>query len=1259
MKNIKRLLVLLPIFTGAMVLSSCGGNNADVSDVPVVDSKNAVYVSVNGNNEADGTEANPLDFVTAYNKAKPGQFLLLDEGTYSYSYRLQVDNSGEAGKYITVMPKKENTRVVFDFSKMIFNSSNRGIQIYGNYWHFYNIEVTGAGDNGMYIAGNHNIIERCQFYNNRDTGLQLGRGYSEYTTVDQWPSYNLIKNCTSFANYDAETLGENADGFAAKLTIGHGNVFDGCIAFRNSDDGWDMFAKVDSGNIGTVALYNCVSFENGFLPYQIDAIKDDGSTYKTYDTPNGDGIGFKLGGSVMEGDVIIENCVAFNNKLHGFGDNSNPGFLELKNCTAFNNCIGLTEDGNVSDVRGYGMIANKSNNFDLARSTASYNSYYGLLSYINNQKNYSTANDNAYNEDMFRGSVGYSIFNTKYDKGEKYVAFTGYEDASSYHSSTVDVPYSGGTDFTGLTDQSFADLTPYNAKAQSVADLSSLCSYHTSLRNKDGSVNLNNKLKVVDENLLKFANGKAIGANLSKSKDSEYPHFGLYTFKDLETSNFSEEKVDVLTVYSVLSPITNINATYQDFDVPKLMSGCSISWKSDKPELISVESFESSSISTAVFSIARVVVPEETTTVKLTARISKGAYSLDKTFDIVLMGRNQELGALASTGNKAIRVEKYGSFVAPRIYALDSSSTNNTELPLKAYTMTQTIEFATSGDSEFYPVDGVYTSVAGVYKVTSVAKSNRNPEITSTFVYNVYVVDPDCDINYIGAKSITLTRDGVKIAGNLTNIDGYVAAIVSPTARTLTINDFLTSEETQYYKISDNYVAAEFVANNLDVTSTGTQYYVYYVVFNANKSNTNKIESFVVNNQEITSEEEFYNLARGLEQSDELTIYSLSKDLDFTDFYWYVTPKDKSKAFTGLFNGNGHTIKNISITANNTLIKNEDGTFTGEATTDSNNEKYFNVFYKLQNGTIMNVNFDNIVINNLNAKLTGIVGDMQGGYIHKVKLTNIGMISKESSGAMVGQITGGVNYISEVSLVNPLPDKNVTDHSTSVANDYIPQTYKISTTNKYAGGIVGNIQMNSDQTTVRTYISNCYVNANIGDGNDAQGNAGGIIGRIKNDNVNYYTFVEYSFFMGTVISKGQYQGGIIGDLDNGSGATVLENCVADARFVWNSLVLDSTVALLNGNEQQYAHKNSNPMIGRATLSELGSYTVTNCVGSWVEYYATSSGIVTSSMAFNLSSEDDEGNVYPFKYSDFFWKDRMGFDLNIWEIDSTTHIAKLK
>ncbi|UKI49487.1 MAG: hypothetical protein L6U99_12615 [Clostridium sp.] len=41
-------------------------------------------------------------------------------------------------------------------------------------------------------------------------------------TIETWPANNLILNCTPFNNSDA--TGENADGFAAKLTCGN-NIF--------------------------------------------------------------------------------------------------------------------------------------------------------------------------------------------------------------------------------------------------------------------------------------------------------------------------------------------------------------------------------------------------------------------------------------------------------------------------------------------------------------------------------------------------------------------------------------------------------------------------------------------------------------------------------------------------------------------------------------------------------------------------------------------------------------------------------------------------------------------------------------------------------------------------------------------------------------------------------------------------------------------------------------------------------------------------
>ena len=391
-KNFKKIFSFVYLLLFSLVVASCNTNNGEnnnennnnnTNENNVEISDRVIYVNPTGSS-LDGTKENPTNLTTAAIKVKPGNTILLAEGTYKFSSRINFSTDGLPNGRITIKPEVPGSKVVLDFSGQAFNSSNRGIQLYGDYYTIEGIDICGAGDNGLYISGSYNLVENCQFYNNRDSGLQLGRGYSEQTTIDEWPCNNIIRNCTSFNNYDDETLGENADGFAAKLTVGYGNVFDGCIAFRNSDDGWDLYGKEDSGNIGNVILYNCVSFENGYVATPLEEENPDGTVTTTYNTPNGDGIGFKLGGSSMEGDVILNNCLAFNNKLHGFSDNSNPGFIQLTNCTAFNNCIGLNEDGTVNDVRGIKLEENKSNNYDLARTTNSYNSYYGLLSYIIN-----------------------------------------------------------------------------------------------------------------------------------------------------------------------------------------------------------------------------------------------------------------------------------------------------------------------------------------------------------------------------------------------------------------------------------------------------------------------------------------------------------------------------------------------------------------------------------------------------------------------------------------------------------------------------------------------------------------------------------------------------------------------------------------------------------------------------------------------------------------------------------------------------------
>ena len=211
------------------------------------------------------------------------------------------------------------TRPVFDFG-----GNCAGMILAGDYWYFQGFDVTRSADaqKGIQVSGNHNTLDRIQAYRNGNTGIQISR-YLGTDRFDQWPSDNLILNCSSYLNADKGY--EDADGFAAKLTVGEGNVFDGCIAAYNADDGWDLFAKVQTGSIGVVTIQNCLAFKNGYV---LDA---EGKEINA-----GNGNGFKMGGDSMPGSHVLKNSIAFANKAKGIDSNSCPD-IKVYNSISYNN----------------------------------------------------------------------------------------------------------------------------------------------------------------------------------------------------------------------------------------------------------------------------------------------------------------------------------------------------------------------------------------------------------------------------------------------------------------------------------------------------------------------------------------------------------------------------------------------------------------------------------------------------------------------------------------------------------------------------------------------------------------------------------------------------------------------------------------------------------------------------------------------------------------------------------------------------------
>ncbi|MFI1375645.1 carbohydrate-binding protein [Streptomyces longwoodensis] len=274
----------------------------------------ALYVAPGGTDGAAGTQAAPTTLPSAISRIAPGGTIYLRGGTYSYASTITVpEGSNGTSSARTTLSAYPGETPVLDFSAQTESPANRGLQLNASYWRVYGLVVQHAGDNGIYVGGSHNVIERTVTRYNRDTGLQLGR-IASTTPSSQWPSDNLVLSAESHDNADSD--GEDADGFAAKLTTGTGNVFRYAVSHNNIDDGWDLYTKTDTGAIGPVTVEYSLSYNNGTL--------SDGTV-----NSNGDRNGYKLGGDGIAVDHVVRHSVAYRNGKHGFTYNSNPGAMTV------------------------------------------------------------------------------------------------------------------------------------------------------------------------------------------------------------------------------------------------------------------------------------------------------------------------------------------------------------------------------------------------------------------------------------------------------------------------------------------------------------------------------------------------------------------------------------------------------------------------------------------------------------------------------------------------------------------------------------------------------------------------------------------------------------------------------------------------------------------------------------------------------------------------------------------------------------------
>jgi len=220
----------------------------------------------------------------AVSSAAPGDVITIS-GTINLTSTLQLLVSGTSSAKISLTGGTLNCSGI---------ASGWGVKVNGSYWNITNITIKNGPDCGIvFQTGGYNYVYKITTTGNHDSGLQIYNGSHD----------NNVSYCTSNDNYDTQNGGENADGFACKLSAGKNNKFDHCTANHNSDDGWDLY-----GQPYTVTITNCTATNNGF-------------------GGSGDGNGFKLGSAGQNVAHTVTNCTASYNKAHGYDGNGNTGHI--------------------------------------------------------------------------------------------------------------------------------------------------------------------------------------------------------------------------------------------------------------------------------------------------------------------------------------------------------------------------------------------------------------------------------------------------------------------------------------------------------------------------------------------------------------------------------------------------------------------------------------------------------------------------------------------------------------------------------------------------------------------------------------------------------------------------------------------------------------------------------------------------------------------------------------------------------------------
>ena len=231
------------------------------------------------------------------------------------------------------------------------------------------------------------------------------------------------------------------------------------------------------------------------------------------------------------------------------------------------------------------------------------------------------------------------------------------------------------------------------------------------------------------------------------------------------------------------------------------------------------------------------------------------------------------------------------------------------------------------------------------------------------------------------------------------------------------------------------------------------------------------------------------NLSKfGEKQDNEKMTFYLLTDIDFSDINSYdLLPIGNNTTFTDIFDGQGHSIKNLIIPDKKTNINVE--------------TEYSGLFGFIgREGIVKNLNIINAsTVNDQTCKRVGGIASRNEGIIQDCSVQN--SILKSASGGYVGGIcailVSGSYIINCKSINNTITASSesqvggiIGGHCGKILNCYTYDNSLIVNSGSYTGGIVGSVS-----TTETLEIANCYVkNLRVNE------NQGAIIGTSQKNN---------------------------------------------------------------------------------------------------------------------------------------------------------------